>query len=86
MKTMDATTEFRPSPGFLQPTPKTKGAAVGGTPNPIGRFRCRWSAPRSWTRPTWRIKLELIQSHMAQKPVLRGKVRCAFVEREVSVE
>ena len=31
-------------------------------------------------------KLELIQSHMAQKPVLRGEVGCACVAREVSVE
>ena len=31
-------------------------------------------------------KLELIQSHMAQKPVLRGEVGCACVAREVSAE
>ena len=30
--------------------------------------------------------LELIKSHMAQKPVLRGEVGCACVVREVSVE
>ena len=29
-------------------------------------------------------ELELIQSHMAQKPVLRGEVGCACVAREVS--
>ena len=29
---------------------------------------------------------ELIQSQMAQKPVLRGEVGCACVAREVSVE
>jgi len=28
-------------------------------------------------------ELELIQSHMAQKPVLRGEVGCACVAREV---
>ena len=33
-----------------------------------------------------RDELELIQPHMAQKPVLRGEVRCACVAREVSVE
>ena len=33
-----------------------------------------------------RGELELIQSHMAQKPVLRGEVGCACVAREVSVE
>ena len=32
------------------------------------------------------LELELIQSHMAQKPMLRGEVRCACVAREVSVE
>ena len=31
-------------------------------------------------------ELGLIQSHMAQKPVLRGEVGCACVAREVSVE
>ena len=32
------------------------------------------------------LELELIHSHMAQKPVLRGEVGCACVAREVSVE
>jgi len=32
------------------------------------------------------LELELIQSHMAQKPMLRGEVGCACVAREVSVE
>ena len=32
------------------------------------------------------VELELIQSHMTQKPVLRGEVGCACVAREVSVE
>ena len=32
------------------------------------------------------LELELIQSHMAQKPVLRGEVGCACVAHEVSVE
>ena len=32
------------------------------------------------------LELELIQSHMAQKPVLRGEVGCACVACEVSVE
>jgi len=32
------------------------------------------------------VELELIQSHMAQKPVLRGEKGCACVAREVSVE
>ena len=32
------------------------------------------------------LELKFIQSHMAQKPVLRGEVGCACVAREVSVE
>ena len=32
------------------------------------------------------LELELIQPHMAQKPVLRGEVGCACVVREVSIE
>ena len=32
------------------------------------------------------LELELIQPHMAQKPLLRGEVGCACVAREVSVE
>ena len=32
------------------------------------------------------LELELVQLHMAQKPVLRGEVGCACVAREVSVE
>ena len=32
------------------------------------------------------LELELTQSHMAQKPVLRGEVGCACVAREVSAE
>ena len=35
---------------------------------------------------TIKEELELIQSYMAQKPVLRGEVGCACVAREVSVE
>ena len=32
------------------------------------------------------VELELIQSHMAKKPVLRGEVGCACVAREVIVQ
>jgi len=32
------------------------------------------------------LELELIQSHIAQKPVLRSELGCACVAREVSVE
>ena len=41
------------------------------------RRRCRLCAE---------LELELIQSHMAQKPVLRGEVGCACVARKASVE
>ena len=36
--------------------------------------------------PPTPVKLEHIQPHMAQKPVLRGEVGCACVAREVSFE
>ena len=32
------------------------------------------------------LELELVQPHMAQKPVLRDEVGCACAAREVSVE
>ena len=49
--------------------------------------------PRRWKRQSPFVKeaaraeleLKLIQSHMAQKPVLRGEVGCACVAREVGV-
>ena len=37
-------------------------------------------------KPTPELEFELIQPHMAQKPVLRGEVGCACVAREVGVE
>ena len=38
-------------------------------------------------KPDWTTQaIGLKQSHMAQKPVLRGEVGCACVAREVSVE
>ena len=42
--------------------------------------------PTGALSPSCELELELIQSHMAQKPVLRGEVGCACVAREVSVE
>ena len=42
-----------------------------------------WKFPKSGD---FELELELIQAHMAQKPVLRGEVGCACVAREVSVE
>jgi len=61
------------------------------------RSRARDNGTRLELRPWWRgeegarrpgteLELELIQSHVAQKPVLRGEVGCACVAREVSVE
>ena len=45
-----------------------------------GRARCRDDIGMT------ELELELIQAHMAQKPMLRGEVGCARVAREVSVE
>ena len=42
--------------------------------------------PRGFALLVAELELELIQSHMTQKPVLRGEVGCACVAREVSVE
>ena len=40
--------------------------------------------PRGFALLVADFELELIQPHMAQKPVLRGEVGCACVAREVS--
>jgi len=45
-----------------------------------------WPNTADYLRHRPELELELIQSHMAQKPVLRGEVECACVAREVSVE
>ena len=49
---------------------------------------CKWTMRASDRCFSKKIELELevIQPHMAQKPVLRGEVGCACVAREVSVE
>ena len=39
-----------------------------------------------WRANSAELELELIQPHMAQKPMLRGEVGCACVAREVRVE
>ena len=58
----------------------TPGVSVArSNPQPPGRVPCYVSSGGE-------LELELIQSHMAQKPVLRGEVGCACVAREVSVE
>ena len=57
---------------------------------PIRACLCLWSQRLSllWCSPAGavQLELELIQSHVAQKQVLRGEVGCACVAREVSVE
>jgi len=58
-------------------------------PTARGARKCRpgpseTSASRDIYRD--RTNTTVIQSHMAQKPVLRGEVGCACVAREVSVE
>ena len=51
-------------------------------------WSCPWQHPKrsGLFDPFSELELELIQSHMSQKPVLRGEVGCACVAREVSVE
>jgi len=44
------------------------------------------NAAKCLARLNLRLELELIQPHIAQKPVLRGEVGCTCVAREVSVE
>jgi len=65
-------------------------ATCGGPPGSLARseIKARKGAPRtSFDWPVFlELELELIQSHMAQKPVLRGEVWCACVAREVGVE
>jgi len=42
--------------------------------------------PPTGTPKPEELELELIQSHMAQKPVLRGEVGCACVARKLAAE
>jgi len=49
-------------------------------------FQCRTIVSGFLTSAYFELELELMQPHMAQKPVLRGEVGCACVAREVSVE
>ena len=44
---MDATTEFRPSLSYLQPTSKPTGAAAGRNPNPFAFGRCRFGSGKT---------------------------------------
>ena len=57
--------------------------AIPTTEQPLARLVFRW-AGRFFS--AHELELELIQPHMAQKPVLRGEVGCACVARGVSVE
>jgi len=73
---------YQPSvlPPFCSPPGRPHRSQTGGTSN---------CAPPSTPAPRpapFELELELIQSHMAQKPVLRDEVGCACVAREVSVE
>ena len=62
------------------PFPQSQRLAASHRANPRGTHR----GPSTST--TQELELELIQSHMAQKPVLRGEMGRACVAREVSVE
>jgi len=68
---------------------RRNNASTSGLMGTAATAICECSAARV---PGWgacacggELELELIQSHMAQKPVLRGEVGCACVAREVSV-
>ena len=66
------------------------GAARGDVPVASGRIvelvQRREVLPAYGQATYFELELKQIQSHMAQKPVLRGEVGCACVAREVSVE
>ena len=65
-----------------QPHPSLDPYAAGAS----GNRRCHTGGRVGLVDSARELELELIQSHMAQKPVLRGEVGCACVAREVSVE
>ena len=70
---------LRAPQGWSQERPRQQQHARGmQAPPRVPRAPPRTVSPRP---PS---KLELIQSHMAQKPMLRGEVGCACVAREVS--
>jgi len=64
---------------------ETKGGKEGAEAAPKAAGGTAKNGPGT-TAAKAELELELIQPHMAQKPVLRGEVGCACVEREVSVE
>ena len=73
-------------------TPRPEVGSLNYHPTRVDETRatCRSSASGykgvTWLCVIMILELELIQPHMAQKPVLRGEVGCACVAREVSVE
>ena len=69
--------DSNPAPQSLSLRIEHFQSALAATPRTWGRFSCVLYT---------KLELELIQSHMAQKPVLRGEVGCACVAREVSAE
>jgi len=68
-----------PAPPFLLPPVTVHSSSCCSQLGFCRRFRFSH-------RPSSIHELELIQSHMPQKPVLWGEVGCACVAREVSVE
>ena len=75
---------FYPRPTCHLPLPKRpRGNGSGaGADAGLGKMSCAFVSLVSCRV----LELELIQSHKAQNPVLRGEVGCACVAREVSVE
>ena len=80
----------------LHMSPKGGRGLASGSPRAAAYLFCPLkgcvrrvlTCPPFTSRPplSLELELELIQSHLAQKPVLRGEVGCACVAREVSVE
>ena len=71
---------------FHPHTPPDQQGAVHQQNVPPRRLGYPGLAQPERRRLSLKSELELVQSHMAQKPELRGEVGCACVAREVSVE
>ena len=72
-------------PGSLR-APRLLRASARNRRHPRGRLVSGGAGGVGSRSHSALCELELVQSHMAQKPVLRGEVGCACVAREVSVE
>ena len=73
---------------LLHPQVNSRGPGLSHTHTHTPRllFDLGQPAVRRFRHLELELELELIQPHMAQKPMLRGEVGCACVAREVRVE